>query len=114
MKNYINSNIALKHNLMSYMLFKKSELAILDKVLSICSDYPDANEVGDQARRQLQDWAESGEEIDAELVQKVILNLITHLNKITENVRPNGMEWKIIDDPNGVDFGLLNENKEEV
>ena len=114
MKNYINSNIALKHNLMSYMLFKKSELAILDKVLSICSDYPDANEVGDQARRQLQDWAESGEEIDAELVQKVILNLIARLNKITENVRPNGMAWKIIDDPNGVDFGLLNENKEEV
>jgi hypothetical protein len=114
MKNYINSNIALKHNLMSYMLFKKSELEILDKIVSVCSDYPDANEVSDQARRQLQDWAESGEEIDAELVQKVILNLITQLNKITEKVRPNGMAWKIIDDPNGVDFGLLNENKDEV
>ena len=57
---------------------------------------------------------ESGEEIDAALVQEMIFNLINHLNKISENLRPNGMIWRL-NDSNGMEFGLYhNEYQEEV
>ena len=103
-----------KHHLGSHIALDEGELAVLDKVISLCSDYVEADAVSDRACRQLQDWCESGEEIDAALVQEMIFNLINHLNKISENLRPNGMIWRL-NDSNGMEFGLFhNEYQEEV
>lgn len=101
-----------KHRLGTHIALDEfGELALLDKVLELCSDYVEANAVSDQACRQLQDWHESGEEVDAELIQDMTVNLIAHLNKISENERPKNMIWRLYEDKNGMQFGLYHEGE---
>lgn len=101
-----------KHHLGSHIALDEGELAVLDKVISLCSDYVYADAVSDKAYCQLKDWVESGEEIDVALVQEMIFNLINHLNKISENLRPNGMIWRL-NDSNGMEFGLFHDEYQE-
>jgi len=100
MKNY-------KHKLGPHINLEEGELAVLDKVLELCSEYETATEVSDQVTQQLQEWSESGTEVEPRQIHGIIDTLIGDLNKISSGHRPANMVWQV----NGGAFGLYHKEK---